>query len=221
MRQSAKVNLFLGVRTLNDELLPKPVAFLKSYFARGPINSFFPVSVTCATAAAVLLAIAARSATSVEAEVTLALLATLVALGALEHWFMVLPMPVADLWRWSVRADKPVSVIASPPSAVIARSALARRSNPEPQGETGLLRFARNDDQNSRPVLSIVPASQPKQMAPKSTAACAARQRLEDQFRRDHHASLQPGTLPCASAPPLFAQPTIETSDHIADGRVQ
>ena len=52
LRQSAKVNLFLGVRTLNDELLPPQVDFLRSYFARKPMNALFPFSVTLATAAA-------------------------------------------------------------------------------------------------------------------------------------------------------------------------
>jgi hypothetical protein len=45
------------------------------------------------------------------------LLATLVALGALEHWFMVLPVPVVDLWRWSVRAPPVVEERAPEPAA--------------------------------------------------------------------------------------------------------
>jgi putative photosynthetic complex assembly protein 2 len=107
LRQSAKINLFLGVRTLNDELLPAQVSFLRSYFARRPINALFPWSVTLATAAAAFLALAAIAANSNFDAVCYSLLAVLVALGALEHWFMVLPVPVADLWRWSVR--KPIA----------------------------------------------------------------------------------------------------------------
>ena len=104
LRQSAKINLFLGVRTLNDELLPAQVSFLKSYFARKPINALFPFSVTLASAAAAGLAAAAVVAEPGFDALCLSLLAALVALGALEHWFMVLPLPVVDLWRWSVRA---------------------------------------------------------------------------------------------------------------------
>lgn len=104
LRQSAKINLFLGVRTHNDELLPAQVAFLKSYFSRKPMNGLFPFSVTLATAAAAFLAVAATDATSAFEALSYSLLAALVALGALEHWFMVLPIPVIDLWRWSVRA---------------------------------------------------------------------------------------------------------------------
>src|ERR1700744_2707679 len=107
LRQSAKINLFLGVRTLNDELLPAQVGFLRSYFARKPMNALFPFSVTLATASAAFLAVAAINADSNFEALAFSLLATLVALGALEHWFMVLPLPVVDLWRWSVRASPP------------------------------------------------------------------------------------------------------------------
>jgi putative photosynthetic complex assembly protein 2 len=117
LRQSAKINLFLGVRTLNDELLPAQVDFLRSYFARKPINALFPLSVTVATAAAAWLAVAAVDAGSNFDELCYALLAALVALGALEHWFMVLPVPVVDLWRWSVRAQPAQAVPVPEPVA--------------------------------------------------------------------------------------------------------
>ncbi|QAU44386.1 putative photosynthetic complex assembly protein PuhE [Bradyrhizobium guangzhouense] len=131
LRQSAKINLFLGVRTLNDELLPAQVDFLKSYFARKPINALFPFSVSVATAAAAWLAMVAAEAESGFEALSCALLAMLVALGALEHWFMMLPMPVVDLWRWSVRAQKPVVPTSEPPLrpllAVIPGGAAAER----------------------------------------------------------------------------------------------
>jgi putative photosynthetic complex assembly protein 2 len=162
LRQSAKINLFLGVRTLNDELMPAHVDFLRSYFARKPMNWLFPISVTAATSAAAFLVVAAVTATSAFEELAFALLAVLVALGALEHWFMVLPVSVTDLWRWSVRAG-PVTAQQDQPSLPLAR-----------------------------PVLSVIPggAVVTKHAAAKA-AACSARQRLEDQFRqtyREQHA---------------------------------
>jgi hypothetical protein len=56
----------------------------------------------------------------------------LVALGALEHWFMVLPIPVVDLWRWSVRtpplqAAPVVEPAAKPVLSVIPGGAAASR----------------------------------------------------------------------------------------------
>jgi putative photosynthetic complex assembly protein 2 len=104
LRQSAKINLFLGVPTLNDELLPAQVGFLRSYFAKKPFSALFPLSVTVSTAAAACLAVIAVDAESNFDALCYSLLGTLVALGALEHWFMVLPLPVVDLWRWSVRS---------------------------------------------------------------------------------------------------------------------
>jgi putative photosynthetic complex assembly protein 2 len=117
LRQSAKLNLFLGVRTLNDELLPAQVSFLQSYFARKPMNAFFPLSVTLAMAAAAFLAVAAIGPVSNFQALAYSLLATLVALGALEHVFMALPLPVVNLWRWSVRSPAATSTHAPEPAA--------------------------------------------------------------------------------------------------------
>lgn len=132
LRQSAKINLFLGVRILNDELLPAQVTFLKSYFARKPMNGLFPFSVTLATASAAFLAVAATDTNSAFEALSYSLLGTLVALGALEHWFMVLPIPVVDLWRWSVRtpplqAAPVVEPAAKPVLSVIPGGAAASR----------------------------------------------------------------------------------------------
>lgn len=139
LRQSAKINLFLGVPTLNDELLPERVRFLKSYFRKSAANPFFLVSATVATLSAVALAVLADKAGTHDQAIGLALVAVLVALGALEHWFMVLPMPVVDLWRWAVRStpkadatpviivETPVVAIAEPPAAPLSKAALARQ----------------------------------------------------------------------------------------------
>lgn len=103
MRLSAKLNLFLGVPVLNDHFLPAPVAHLKSYFRKGPVSALFPVSVTLGTLLTLLLAEGSLLSWLVAAE-GLMLLAALCALAVLEHWFMVLPLPLERLWRWSVPA---------------------------------------------------------------------------------------------------------------------
>jgi putative photosynthetic complex assembly protein 2 len=156
LRQSAKINLFLGVPTLNDELLPAQVGFLRSYFARKPMNALFPFSVTLATTSAAFLVIAAIDFASEFEALAFSLLAALVALGALEHWFMVLPLPVVDLWRWSVRASPASRVPPIEPAAKL--------------------------------VLSVIPggAATAKRPPPAKSAASMARQRLEDQFRREY-----------------------------------
>lgn len=103
LRISAKLNVFLGVPNLGEEFLPEHLRYLASYFRRGPMNLLFPVSITAATLAIILLgqAALAQGATAGEAA-GLALVATLTALGLVEHWLMVLPVPAARLWGWSL-----------------------------------------------------------------------------------------------------------------------
>jgi putative photosynthetic complex assembly protein 2 len=105
MRQSSKLNVYLGVLNLNEEFLPEALAFLKSYLAKKPMNLLFPFSVTIATVFATILLGKAGAVTAtpfVASEFTF--LATILILGILEHWFLVLPLPFAELWSWSLRA---------------------------------------------------------------------------------------------------------------------
>jgi putative photosynthetic complex assembly protein 2 len=107
MRQSAKLNVYLGVRNLSEAFLPEHLRYLESYFARRPMNLLFPVSVLAGIAACVLLGLAAAAPDATRHEtVGFTLLATLVALGLLEHIFMVLPFSADALWRWGL-ASRP------------------------------------------------------------------------------------------------------------------
>ena len=100
MRLSAKLNLFFGVPNLGESFLPAHLAYLKSYFRRRSMNPLLPVSL--AAAAALTLAMARRYySAKVGFDATAsALLATLLALGTLEHMFMVLPMASERLWNY-------------------------------------------------------------------------------------------------------------------------
>ncbi|MEH3116970.1 MAG: putative photosynthetic complex assembly protein PuhE [Methylorubrum populi] len=103
MNASARLNLFLGVRNLHAEFLPSHLGYLACYLSRRPMNPLFPVSVTLGTAATVLLARGALGAEAAPQTVAgLGLLATLAALATLEHWFLMLPLPSAALWNWSL-----------------------------------------------------------------------------------------------------------------------
>jgi putative photosynthetic complex assembly protein 2 len=107
MRQSAKLNVFLGVRNLGENFLPDHLAYLKTYFQRRPMNVLFPFSVTISTATAVAVwwsLLEAGSPHAGGAAVGLALVGSLLALGALEHWLLVLPLPTEALWRWGLRS---------------------------------------------------------------------------------------------------------------------
>jgi len=105
MRQSAKLNLFLGVPNLGEEFLPEHLKYLRSFFNRRPMNLLFPLSVTGGTLLAVRLIADARLAEAGTFDAIAAtLLAALTVLAVLEHWFLVLPLPIAALWGWGMRA---------------------------------------------------------------------------------------------------------------------
>jgi putative photosynthetic complex assembly protein 2 len=165
LRQSAKINLFLGVPVTNDELMPQPVQFLKTFFVRKPVGAFFPVSVTVATAVLVILIqrIVEVAATPFDV-VGLTLVSTLFALGVVEHWFMLLPLPAITLWGWGMQSGFP------PEDATMKQ---------EP------------DATNAPPNLVVLASVRPDVTPSRQAHATCARQRLEDQFRqsfREQHA---------------------------------
>ena len=107
MRISAKLNVFLGVPNLSEDWLPNQLSFLKSYFRKAPMNLFFPVAVTAATIATVMLAQLALAPMVTPAQSTgLMLLAVLMGLAVLEHWILVLPFPFAALWAWGLDSHR-------------------------------------------------------------------------------------------------------------------
>ncbi|HIC82017.1 MAG TPA: DUF3623 domain-containing protein [Kiloniellaceae bacterium] len=109
MRLSTKLNIFLGVPHLSEELLPQRLAFLKSYFGRRPMNSLFPVSITLST---LLAAYVFHAAFSADADAFAAagytLVGAMVVLGTLEHWLLVLPLQDSALWRWALGRDETI-----------------------------------------------------------------------------------------------------------------
>ncbi len=110
MHQSAKLNVFLGVRNLNEEFLPDHLQFLRSFLTKKSMNLLFPVSVTVSTVILVRLVQAATAthATRFDA-IGFSFLATMMGLAILEHWLLMLPLPAAALWGWSLKSRKQVS----------------------------------------------------------------------------------------------------------------
>ncbi|MDD9924007.1 MAG: putative photosynthetic complex assembly protein PuhE [Boseongicola sp.] len=101
-RVSAQLNLYLGVPHINTEFIPRPLSHLPSYFSTRKMNWLFPISISALTFATACW-LERLYATG---HVGFALLATITALAALEHWLMVLPLPDAKLWRWMLPAPK-------------------------------------------------------------------------------------------------------------------
>jgi putative photosynthetic complex assembly protein 2 len=112
MRQSAKLNVFLGVRNLAEDFLPAHLRYLQSYFRRRPMNSLFPVSVIGSTlcVAAVWQAAFAQGVERFDAT-SLTFAGTLLTLAIVEHWFMVLPLRFERLWQWSLRGRAGAAVV--------------------------------------------------------------------------------------------------------------
>ncbi len=102
MRISAKLNIFLGVPNLTDEFFPAHLEHLKSYLPKRSMNALMPVSVIGSLILCAWLMTRADHAAEGSAMATgFVLLFTLTALALLEHFFMVLPVQDAALWRWA------------------------------------------------------------------------------------------------------------------------
>lgn len=118
MRWSSKLNLFLGVPNLNEEFLPEQLRYLVTFMPRRAMNLLFPFTVTAATVVTAELFRAAMSAPAGSFAATAdSLLAALMLLAVLEHWFLVAPVQDAALWRWALAMRRSRNGI-EPPLAV-------------------------------------------------------------------------------------------------------
>ena len=100
MRLSTKLNIFAGVPHFDATMLPPHLAYLASYFRKADVGAAMMLSLLGLVALAAWLGSRAVAATG-GAAVGAALVFALVALGLLEHLFLVLPMKDAALWRWA------------------------------------------------------------------------------------------------------------------------
>jgi putative photosynthetic complex assembly protein 2 len=106
MRISSKLNLYLGAPNVSADMLPSHLDYLASYFSRGRVSPFFPLSVTLASLAFGVTLHAAATAPDAFHAVAMTLLATLLCLAILEHWFLVLPIRDSALWSWALKGDR-------------------------------------------------------------------------------------------------------------------
>jgi putative photosynthetic complex assembly protein 2 len=105
MNLSARLNVFLGVRNVSAAFVPAHMEILKSFLTQRPMNLLFPFSVTLATTGTVFLLGKVSDATTEAESVGFTLLATMMGLALVEHWMLVLPIPVEKLWNWSLPKD--------------------------------------------------------------------------------------------------------------------
>jgi putative photosynthetic complex assembly protein 2 len=103
LRLSAKLNLFVGVPNMSDEIMPGHLEYLKTYF--GPRRLHGALAFSLFALAALSLWLGARALAAPDdsfAAVSATLVFTLAALGALEHLFLALPFRDGALWRWAL-----------------------------------------------------------------------------------------------------------------------
>lgn len=120
MRLSAKLNLYLGVSNLSDEVFPEHLAYLKSYFGARRWNGLFPFSVAFGAGLSFAAWRAAEAASTAGAAAGYTLLAGLAFLGLVEHLLLMLPVRDALLWAWA-------SPKSPAPKSPAARAAAKRR----------------------------------------------------------------------------------------------
>jgi putative photosynthetic complex assembly protein 2 len=107
-RLSTKFNIYLGVPNHTEQFLPNHLKYIASYFCRRSMNLLFPISVTVSTIITAMLIEQAVSADALPYQVAGSVfLATLMALAVIEHWFLVLPIPSAELWTWGLASRRP------------------------------------------------------------------------------------------------------------------
>jgi putative photosynthetic complex assembly protein 2 len=108
MRLSAKLNLFLGVPNRGEKLLPAHLSYLSSFFKHRSMNFLFPFSILVSVTATAILAYHYMTAEDAFHGTAYGLLTSLLALGVLEHGFMVMPLPSEKLWNWARRPARTV-----------------------------------------------------------------------------------------------------------------
>jgi putative photosynthetic complex assembly protein 2 len=103
MRQSTKINIFLGVLNFNESFLPQHLQYLVTYFRRRAMNYLMPFSVLVSVMILIPIWSSAGIDSSPFDRASYALLGTLLALGLLEHLFLILPFPTELLWKWGYK----------------------------------------------------------------------------------------------------------------------
>lgn len=102
LRLSTKLNIFLGVANLSDDMMPGHLAYLKSYFRTRRMNGLFPISLAASLALAGWLGGQAMNAGPENgAGAGYAMLLALTLLGIAEHILMMIPLRDSALWQWA------------------------------------------------------------------------------------------------------------------------
>ncbi len=108
-RLSSKLNIYWGVPNMSDELLPRHLDYLKSYFGPKRLTLSLLLSIMMIISVAGYFGMRAAAATTPSETVQAGLLCCLSLLAALEHVFLAIPFRDSRLWQWAL--DQPRSKI--------------------------------------------------------------------------------------------------------------
>jgi len=120
MRISAKLIVFFGAPNITDTFMPPHLAYLKSYFQKRSVTTFFPIAITLVTSVTAAIIFQAAMATPGSFfATTFIMLSTLATLAVLEHWALVLPLPwvQTDAAHFKWAAPQTVQTITKPASS--------------------------------------------------------------------------------------------------------
>jgi putative photosynthetic complex assembly protein 2 len=110
MRLSAKLNLFLGVRSVSEDFIPERLTYLATYFRRRAFNPLMPLSLVGGAVATFVVLGGTHRVGDV-------LVGTLLALALLEHLFLAFPLNDGVLWRWATRSSPRAASL--PPQRIV------------------------------------------------------------------------------------------------------
>jgi len=108
MHESARINVFLGVRNINAEWLPEHLQYLRSFLREAPMNAFFPWSMGISMLLAWWIFGQAADQDDPAAASAYFLVGSLACLAILEHAFLMLPVPLTAPWRWALGSRRQV-----------------------------------------------------------------------------------------------------------------
>ncbi|MGF1507647.1 MAG: putative photosynthetic complex assembly protein PuhE [Anaerolineae bacterium] len=129
MHTSAKLNVFFGVRNFRVDLLPEKMHNVERFLTRRPHNEFFPFAVILASSLALLFIYRGiLPDTEPHRAVGFLIVGTMVGLGVIEHWLLVLPLPAAA-WGWGLQM---LTEPASPPFERPAAGTTSRTAEASP-----------------------------------------------------------------------------------------
>lgn len=102
MHESARINVFLGVRHINAEWLPEHLQYLRSFLRQAPMNPWFPWSIAIAASGAGWIFYQAWFCQDPAQASAYYLIGALATLALIEHVFLMLPIPLTAPWAWAL-----------------------------------------------------------------------------------------------------------------------